>query len=62
MVTFAPANPSATNPGNARSTSEGSTGSGTYTQSIPSARNAALWIRGERLWATGHPMMPTVRV
>src|SRR6185369_899344 len=29
---------------------------------MPNAANAALWMAGERLCDTGHPMMPTVRV
>ncbi len=29
---------------------------------MPSALNAALWITGERLWATGQPITPRTRV
>ena len=38
------------------------TGNGTYTYGSPRARNAALCMSGERLWATGSPKMPITRV
>src|SRR4051794_24807438 len=62
MVTFAPANPSARRPTTASGTWPGSTGSATYVQSISSAANAALWITGDRLCATGQPTTAATRV
>src|SRR5207342_2635837 len=62
IVTFAPANPSAPSPRSAVGSSAGATGSGTWTQSKPSATKAALWIAGDRLCSTGHPSTPTERV
>ena len=49
IVTLAPRNPRLTSPSAAARRSPGATGSGTYTQSMPSAANAALWIAGDRL-------------
>ena len=49
-------------PASASGTSPGSTGRATYTQSRPAARNAALWIAGERLWRTGAPITAASRV
>ncbi len=61
-VTFAPANPNATRPRSASSSSSGSTCSGTYAQSRPRAANAAFCMRGESDAATGFPISPTRRV
>ena len=62
VVTFAPANPSASSPRTASSSRSGAVGSATYAQSRPSASNAALCIRGESECSTGQPMIPTSRV
>ncbi len=54
-----PRTPARGGPRTARGSPSGGTGNGTYTRSMPNARNAALWIAGDRLCATGHPMTPS---